>query len=84
MKHCHFEICEVERDHVTIRDIGPWDRHPTVTNDADFAVETLAAHGYLKDGRKLRYYDSEGRLDEIIVENGKFAGFKPLSELEVR
>ena len=60
-----------------IRDVGPWDQHPTVTNDAEAVVAKLAAAGLLPEGRRLLYFDSEGRLDEILVARGRFAGFKP-------
>lgn len=78
MRHARFEIIQ---DHppspLVIRDVGPWDRHPTVTNDAEWVVEALVAQGRLPNGRRLWYYDSEGRLDEIIVQDGRFAGFAP-------
>lgn len=61
---------------LVIRDIGPWDRYRTVTNDAEAVVEALVKAGRLPEGRRLLYFDSEGDLDEIIVKNGKFAGFK--------
>lgn len=32
---------------LVIRDVGPWDRHPTVTNDVDGVVADLAAKGKL-------------------------------------
>jgi hypothetical protein len=60
---------------VTIRDIG----HPTcctVTNDVEAVVEELVSTGRLPEGWRLCYYDSIGNLDEILVKNGKFAGFK--------
>jgi len=60
-----------------IRDIGPWDRHPTVTNGAEAVVRDLASSGYLPEGRRLLYYDSEGQLYELRVEHGRFAGFAP-------
>jgi hypothetical protein len=53
---------------------GHGNRHPTVTNDAEYVVEQLAAR--LGD-RLLLYFDSEGDLDQLVVRNGKFAGFAP-------
>ena len=65
-------------DHpLVIRDVGPWDRHPTVTNDAEAVVEELVSAGCLPPGRRLLYIDSEGRKDELLVEDGRFAGFSP-------
>jgi len=62
---------------LVIRDVGPWDQHPTVTNDAEAVVMALASQGYLPNGRRLFYYDSEGALDEILVKDGQFVGFAP-------
>lgn len=59
---------------IIIRDLGPWDRHPTVTNDAPAVVAQLARR---LQGRRLFYFDSEGDLDEILVRDGKFCGFSP-------
>lgn len=60
-----------------IRDLGPWDRHLTVTNDAERVVAALIRQGHLSPGQRLLYYDSEGMLDEILVKDGAFAGFAP-------
>ena len=62
---------------LVIEDCGPWDRHPTVTNDAEWVVADLVAAGLLPPGRRLFYYDSEGAMDEILVRDGRFAGFDP-------
>ncbi len=57
---------------VCIRDVGPWDRHLTVTNDAERVVDELYV---ALNGRKLIYYDSDGELGTLRVIDGKFAGF---------
>lgn len=62
---------------LVIRDLGPWEKHLTVTNDVESVVQKLVAQGLLKPGMQLLYYDSEGELDEIKVVDGKFAGFAP-------
>ena len=59
-----------------IRDVGPWDRYLTVTNDAERVVENLAMRGLLPAGRRLICRDSEGQWDEILVNDGRFAGFR--------
>lgn len=48
---------------------------PTVTNDAAGVVERLEP---ILGGRRLFYFDSEGELSELRVQNGKFAGFAAL------
>jgi hypothetical protein len=65
---------ESNDEQLVIRDLGPWNHFPTVTNDAENVVADLA--GQL-NGRKLLYYDSNGRLDELLVRDGRFVGFAP-------
>jgi len=61
-----------------IRDIGPWHKYMTITNAAEEVVEELVTDGHLPSGRRLFYYDSENNLDEILVQDSKFAGFAPI------
>lgn len=62
---------------MVIRDIGPWDKYPSVTNDVEAVVKFLNLCN-LGD-RKLFYYDSEGDLDEIVHDGeGKFIEFRPV------
>jgi hypothetical protein len=72
-----FELVSSGAESVTIRDIGHRDGHPTITNDAEAVVEYLVFYRVLPPGRRLFYFDSEGQLDEIKVEDGRFAGFAP-------
>ena len=65
---------------VLIRDVGPWDRFITVTNDAENVVRDLIVKGMLPEGARLYYYDSEGELGEIVVMDGEFARFAPVQE----
>lgn len=79
MKMAHYTILQNDPERkapLIIEDIG----HRTgmsVTNAAESVVEELVRDGYLPEGRQLLYYDSEGDLDEILVKDGKFAGFAP-------
>lgn len=77
MNQANFKIMNVGPDKIVIRDVGPWDQHPSVTNDAEGVVERLAAEDWLPPGRRLFYYDSDNQLDEILIEAGRFAGFAP-------
>lgn len=64
---------------LVIRDVGRHDHQPTVTNDAENVVQSLVEKKRLTSGRRLFYYDSENRLDEILIdENCQFAGFAPI------
>lgn len=73
-RHANFIIVNDSRTALTILDLGPHNKHPTITNDVEWVVEQLT---HRLSGRKLFYYDSENQLDEILVKNGKFASFGP-------
>ena len=60
---------------LVIKDVGPHDKYPTITNDAEAVVWELVARKELTPGRRLFYIDSEGNKDEILIKDGKFAGF---------
>jgi len=79
MREPRFEVLSETKDCVLIRDIGPWDKHPTVTNAAERVVELLAP---MLRGRRLEYYDSGGYRDQLLVKDGKFAGFGLLQQKE--
>jgi hypothetical protein len=69
-----YQVIDQTNWDVTIMDLGPWTIHLTVTNDAERVVEELMP---LLAGRKLYYIDSEGDMDELVIKDGKFAGFAP-------
>jgi hypothetical protein len=73
-RQVNFEIIEDSADVLLIRDLGPWDRFWTVTNGAEIVVAELASR---LGGRRLEYFDSAGDRDEILVLDGRFAGFRP-------
>ena len=79
MKMPNFAIVEQTAERVLIRDLGPWDMFPTVTNGAEQVVRELAP---MLNGRRLEYYDSEGERDEILIKDGQFAGFNFLPRKE--
>ncbi len=61
---------------LVVRDLGPWDQFPTITNAAEELVEHLHETDVLA-GRRLFYYDSEGELGELLHRDGRFGGFAP-------
>ncbi len=78
MNRARYQIVEdLPGKPLLIRDLGPWDSHPSVTNDAEAVVAELAASGKLPEGRRLYYYDSDGELDELLHKDGQFLGFAP-------
>jgi hypothetical protein len=69
--------------HVVISDIGPHDRHATVTNDAEQVIFELWSNSHLDFGRRVYYYDSLNRLDELEHDDeGHFTGFRGCSARE--
>ena len=75
----NYSIIEETDDCVVIRDLGPWNRHLTVTNGAEEVVAELAPR---LRGRRLEYYDSDGNRDQLLVRDGRFAGFAPSGRRE--
>lgn len=62
---------------LVIRDLDKGGR--SVTNDAREVVADLMKAGLLPIGRRLFYYDSTNRLDEITRNHvGQFSGFKAI------
>ena len=75
-KHANFIIIHNETDNpLVIKDIGPWDIHLSVTNDAEHVVEDLIKNGLLDNNRRLLCVDSECELGEFLIKDGKFAGY---------
>lgn len=51
---------------------------PSVTNDVENVVEDLRHAGYDLSTARIVYRDSDGTWDEILVSDGRFAGFGSL------
>lgn len=77
-KTVNYEIVSKSSTQIKIRDLGPWDKHQTITNAVETVVKELTDTGLLSDGQQLLYYDSNGNLDEISHKNGKFVAFFPV------
>jgi hypothetical protein len=78
MLRCKFQVVAIDRESVTIRDVGGTVEQMTVTNDAENVVAELRRSGVLPIGKRLFYYDSDGQLDEILVDVSGFRGFAPV------
>lgn len=72
----NYEIVEHYVDRIVLRDFGPWDKFMTITNAAEDVIDDLFESGELKTGQRVFYFDSDGEFCELLVSNGKFAGFK--------
>ena len=81
MSHASFTIVSDTANHLLIRDEGPWDKYPTITNDADWVVSQLWTRLF---GRMLLYIDSNGDIDQLLVRNGVFVGFRHPSKEEIQ
>ena len=74
MSRANYQVIEDTDEVLCIEDLGPWDQHLSVTNDAENVVAELAG---VLNGRRLEYIDSCGDRDQIRVVDGQFAGFAP-------
>lgn len=74
MRHANYRVLVNAHDRIVLEDLGPWSKYPTITNDAEWVVAQVAP---ALNGRRLYYFDTEGRCDELRVIDGKFAGFFP-------
>lgn len=72
--HANFSVVLDLQTRLVLRDNGPWDKHFTITNDAEWVVAQVARQ---LEGRDLYYFDSEGELTRLLVRRGRFAGFAP-------
>lgn len=73
MRQANYRFIYNNDDAIMLEDIGPWDVHPTITNDAEQVVERLAVSLY--NGKHLYYVDSSGDTTELLHKDGKFTGF---------
>ena len=81
MRRANYVITEddfLQKEPLVIKDMGPWDEHPSVTNYAEGVVAELVAQGHLNNGRRLYCIDSSGDMDELLVKDGIFDGFAPI------
>ncbi len=60
-----------------ISDMSDTSGGPTITNSAEKIVKELFERGWLEEGRRLFYFDTDNDLDEIIIKDGAFRGFAP-------
>ena len=76
MNEAKWAVVEDTPQRLVIKDLGPWDKHPTITNDAENVVKLVYM---MLEGRRLFYYDSEDKLTELLVDQdfGRFIGFRP-------
>lgn len=71
---CRYLIEHEDSSQIIIRDLGPWDKHMTVTNDVETVVSELAP---TIGKKRIFYHDSIGGYDEILHHEGRFVRFAP-------
>ncbi len=70
-------VTEYADERIVLKDVGPWDQYMTITNAPETTIEELTRQ-YGIGTRRVFYYDSEGELTELLVKDGRFAGFAPV------
>jgi hypothetical protein len=70
----NYEIIEDTPIRMVIRDLGPWDQHKTITENAENVVRDLWLNHKLYD-RRLFYYDKQGDFGEIKHNAAQHTGF---------
>ena len=80
-REANFEIVELVArggggKDVYLRDVGPWNKHKTVTNDAEGVVERLIASGVVTSAEdRIFYFDTDDIMDELRHDGEVFIGF---------
>lgn len=75
-RHALFDVVSGNEFSFTLRDTGHAAGHPTITNDAEYVVQSLARLWKI-EGMRIFYYDSDGELSELLHDGPKFTGFAP-------
>ncbi len=73
MPRALYQIVYFNDRYIHILDAGGG-RRMTITNDAEAVVAEVAS---LYPGRRIFYTDTDGQIDELLHNAGKFAGFAP-------
>jgi hypothetical protein len=72
----NFTILSITSEVIVLKDLGPWTRYQTITNDADAVVEHLHKSKYICETTQIVYQDSEGEWCELCHDGlGNFTGF---------
>lgn len=75
MTRAHYSVLRVAPQFVVIRDCD--DGHMSITNDAEAVVREVNS---LHPGRRIFYYDTDHRCDELVHKDGFFTGFNALEQ----
>lgn len=74
--HARFSILSWEHGKaIILKDLGPWEHHKTITNDAEYVLDTLFEASFMSATTRVFYFDSYGRQGEILHNDGVLLGF---------
>jgi len=73
MRMARYLIMSIDNDQVTLADLGPWERFPTITNSIEEVLLDLKSKALLRPS--VYYYDSENEKTEALHVSGVFKGF---------
>lgn len=73
--------------YLILRDIGPWNQFPTITNEVEFVLKHIRDnyandHANNNKPKRVFYIDSEGQLNEIVHNHYTFVKFAPFPSTE--
>jgi hypothetical protein len=78
-----FDVLHDSPLRIVVRDLSENEpRARSLTNGAEELLKRLSQAGRLRPGKRVMYFDTEGRLDEMTHEHAVFRGFRALSDLE--
>lgn len=85
--HCAFAIAQTTDEYILLVDLVNLEENAgckSLTNDVEAVVPFInAIHVGGIGTRALYYRDSDGRFDEILTDNGHFAGFTAVLDNEL-
>jgi hypothetical protein len=74
-----YDLISSTPEYVLLNDIGGrtgGGNYMTITNAAEWVVQDLYERGFIKDGQRLYYLDTCDDIDEIVIKERRFAGFR--------
>lgn len=82
MRNANYQLVTENEKFRLLRDVGPWDAYPTITNAAERTVKDEHLNGLGE--KRLLYIDSEGDYTELVHDNnGTFVTFAFVVAMEV-
>jgi len=72
-RHANWKFIGATGEEVKLQDIGPWDKHLSITNDPEWVTAQCIKMGL--GIRKLLYLDTGNEWTELLHNGKKFTGF---------